>query len=67
MHGLKAPSLPVFPILQLPGCHASSNLMSGGYLLRRHPSLWSAGVAALPGPCYWLVASGTPRAGTEAA
>ena len=32
----------------------------GIILPRRPPNAWSPGVPALPGPCYWLVASGTP-------
>ena len=33
---------------------------AGAYPARRPPNAWSPGVPALPGPCYWLVASGTP-------
>ena len=34
--------------------------MAGAYPLRRPPDAWSPGLPALPGPCYWLVPSGTP-------
>ena len=59
--GLGAPSLPGFPISPLPGqcinsqpwlralTHCVAPLMHG-----------RPGGSALPGPCYWLVASGTP-------
>ena len=33
---------------------------AGAYPMDRPPYAWSPGVPALPGPCYWLVASGTP-------
>ena len=33
---------------------------AGAYPLRRPPVVWSPGASAPPGPCYWLVASGTP-------
>ena len=33
---------------------------AGAYPPRRAPDAWSPGALALPGPCYWLVASGTP-------
>ena len=33
---------------------------AGAYPPRRPPNSWSPAVPALPGPCYWLVASGTP-------
>ena len=36
---------------------------AGAYPPRRPPNAWSPGVPALPGPCYWLVASGTWRGG----
>ena len=35
-------------------------LPAGAYPLRRFPNVWSPGALAPPGPCYWLVASGTP-------
>ena len=33
---------------------------AGAYPPGRPPNAWSPGVPALPGLCYWLVASGTP-------
>ena len=33
---------------------------AGAYPPRSPPNAWSPGVLAPPGPCYWLVASGTP-------
>ena len=33
---------------------------SYSYPPRRRPNAWSPGAPAPPGPCYWLVASGTP-------
>ena len=47
-----------------------ATLVAGAYTLRHPPNAWSPGVPALPGPCYWLVASGTPtgwRGGSLAA
>ena len=38
----------------------SAAVAAGAYPLRRPPNAWSPGAPALPGPCYWLVASGTP-------
>ena len=35
-------------------------MAAGAYPLRRPPYAWSPGAPAPPGPCYWLVASGTP-------
>ena len=35
-------------------------MAAGAYPLRRPPNAWSPGAPAPPGPCYWLVASGTP-------
>ena len=40
--------------------HQFGALAAGGYPPCRPPNAWSPGVPALPGPCYWLVASGTP-------
>ena len=40
--------------------HQFAAVAAGPYPLRRPPNAWSPGAPALPGPCYWLVASGTP-------
>ena len=37
-----------------------ATVVAGAYPLRRPPDAWSPGLPAPPGPCYWLVASGTP-------
>ena len=37
-----------------------ATVVAGAYPLRRPPNVWSPGLLAPPGPCYWLVASGTP-------
>ena len=45
---------------QRPQVSVLLSLSAGAYPLRRPPNAWSPGVLAPPGPCYWLVASGTP-------
>ena len=40
--------------------HHLAAVTAGADLPRRPPNAWSPGVLAPPGPCYWLVASGTP-------
>ena len=40
--------------------HQFAGVAAGAYPLRRPANAWSPGAPALPGPCYWLVASGTP-------
>ena len=40
--------------------HQFAVVAAGAYPPRRPPNAWLPGVPALPGPCYWLVASGTP-------
>ena len=40
--------------------HQFAAVAAGAYPLRCPPNAWSPGVPALPGPSYWLVASGTP-------
>ena len=37
-----------------------ATVVAGAYPLRLPPDVWSPGLLALPGPCYWLIASGTP-------
>ena len=37
-----------------------ATVVAGAYPLRYLPDAWSTGLPAPPGPCYWLVASGTP-------
>ena len=52
------PRLPHFPTPR--SVHQFAAVAAGAYPPRRPPNAWSPGVPALPGPCYWLVASGTP-------
>ena len=40
--------------------HQFAAVAPGAYPPRRPPNAWSPGAPAPPGPCYWLVASGTP-------
>ena len=43
-----------------PSVHRLAVVAAGAYPPRRPPYAWSPWVPAPPGPCYWLVASGTP-------
>ena len=43
-----------------PSVHRLAAVAAGAYPPRRPPNAWSPGLLAPPGPCYWLVASGTP-------
>ena len=59
--GLGAPSLTGFPISPLPGqCINSQPWLRALTHRVAPPNASSPGVPAMPGPCYWLVASGTP-------
>ena len=59
--GLGAPSLPGFSFFATPrSVRPFAAVGAGAYPPRRPPNAWSPGVPALPGPCYWLVANGTP-------
>ena len=40
--------------------HQFAAVAAGAYPPCRPPNAWSPGAPAPPGPCYWLVASGTP-------
>ena len=40
--------------------HQFAAVAAGAYPPRRPPNAWSPGAPAPLGPCYWLVASGTP-------
>ena len=61
VHGARSPVPPRLPLFATPWsvCHFAT-VGAGAYLLRRPPNALSPGVPAPPGPCYWLVASGTP-------
>ena len=52
-------SPPASPFRHLP-VSVLLSLSAGTYPLCRPPDAWLPGVPALSGPCYWLVASGTP-------
>ena len=61
VHGARSPVPPRLPLLAIPrSVHHLAAVAAGAYPLRRHPNAWSPGVPAPPGPCYWLVTSGTP-------
>ena len=55
---LVPPRLPLFATPR--SVRPSADVAAGAYPPRRPPNAWSPGVPALPGPCYWLVTSGTP-------
>ena len=58
---LGALSLPRPPLLATPrSVHHLAAVAAGAYPPHRPPNAWSPGVPAPLGPCYWLVASGTP-------
>ena len=52
------PRLPDFATSR--SVHPFAGVAVGAYPPRRLPNAWSPGLPALPGPCYWFVASGTP-------
>ena len=61
VHGARSPVPPRLPLLATPrSVHQLATVAAGAYPARRPPNAWSPGVPAPPGPCYWLVASGTP-------
>ena len=61
VHRARSPVLPRLPRLATPrSVHQFAAVAAGAYPLRRPPNAWSPGAPAPPGPCYWLVASGTP-------
>ena len=62
------PRLPSFATLR--SVRHLATVVAGAYSLRRPPDAWSPALPAPLGPCYWLVASGTPmgwRGGSLAA
>ena len=61
VHGARSPVPPRLPHFATPRsvCHLAT-VVASAYPLRRPPDAWSPGPPAPPGPCYWLVASGTP-------
>ena len=61
VHRARSPVPPQLPHFATPrSVHQFAAVAAGAYPLRRPPNAWSPGAPALPGPCYWLVASGTP-------
>ena len=61
VHGAWSPVPPRLPHFATPrSVRCLAAVAAGAYPPRRHPDAWSPGAPALPGPCYWLVASGTP-------
>ena len=61
VHRARSPVLPRRPRFATPrSVHHFAAVAAGAYPLRRPPNAWSPGAPASPGPCYWLVASGTP-------
>ena len=61
VHRARSPVPPPRPRFATPrSVHQFAAVAAGAYPLRRPPNAWSPGAPAPPGPCYWLVASGTP-------
>ena len=61
VQGARSPVPPRLPLLATPqSVHDLATVAAGAYPLRRPPNAWSPRVPAPPGPCYWLVTSGTP-------
>ena len=61
VHRARSPILPRLPRFATPrSVHQFAAVAAGAYPLCRPPNAWSPGAPAPPGPCYWLVASGTP-------
>ena len=57
----QSPVPPRLPRFATPrSVHQFAAVAAGAYPPRRPPNAWSPGAPAPPGPCYWLVASGTP-------
>ena len=61
VHRARSPVPPRLPHFATPrSVHRLAAVAAGTYRPRCPPDVWSPGVTAPPGPCYWLVASGTP-------
>ena len=71
VHRAQSPVPPRLPLLATPwSVHHLAAVAASAYPPRCPPNVWSPGALAPPGPCYWLVASGTPfgwRGGCRAA
>ena len=60
LNGARSPVPPRLPHFATPrSVRHLATVVAGTYPLRRPPDAWSPGLLAPPGPCYWLVASGT--------
>ena len=61
VHRARSPVPPRLPHFATPRSvlHLAA-VAAGAHPPRRPPNVWSPGVPAPPGPCYWLVTSGTP-------
>ena len=61
VHRARSPVPPRLPHFATPrSVRHLATVVAGAYPLRRPLDAWSPGLLAPPGPCYWLVASGTP-------
>ena len=61
VHRARSPVPPRLPRFATPrSVHQFAAVAGGAYPPCRPANAWSPGAPAPPGPCYWLVASGTP-------
>ena len=61
VHRARSPVLPRLPLFATPrSVRQFAAVAAGAYPPRCPPNAWSPRVPVLPGPCYWLVASGSP-------
>ena len=61
VHGAQSAVLLRLLLLATPrSVHHLAAVAAGTYPPRHPPNAWLPGVPAPPGPCYWVVASGTP-------
>ena len=61
VHRARSPVPPRLPHFATPrSVHYLAAVAAGAYPPRRPPNAWPPRVPAPPGPCYWLIASGTP-------
>ena len=60
LHGAQSPVPLRLPLFATPrSVRHLETVAAGAYPLRHPPNVWSPGMPAPPGSCYWLVASGT--------
>ena len=61
VHGALSPVPPRLPHFATPQSMGHlATVVAGAYPLRRPPDVWSPGLPAPPGPCYWHVTTGIP-------